>query len=135
MPEAVRTVGLWIGRLKRSLRDTREEIERQMGVDDIRRQLRNEEIMQTLENARRDFHNVIEHGENAMQEATEEFQKEYHSEPELPYHSHGDETSTTEQVVELLSIADTPEPKATAVKLDKAAPAITPAHTEHKVNL
>jgi sec-independent protein translocase protein TatB len=52
LPGAVRTIGLWIGRLKRSLRDTREEIERQIGADDIRRQLHNEEIMQNLEQAR-----------------------------------------------------------------------------------
>ena len=45
LPGTVRTVGLWIGRLKRSLRDTRQEIERQIGADDIRRQLHNEEVM------------------------------------------------------------------------------------------
>jgi Tat protein translocase TatB subunit len=48
LPEAVRTVGLWIGRIKRSLRETREEIERQVGMDDVRRQLHTEEMMRTL---------------------------------------------------------------------------------------
>lgn len=51
LPQTVRTVGLWIGRLKRSLRDTRAELERQIGADDIRRQLHNEEIMRSLEQA------------------------------------------------------------------------------------
>ena len=84
MPETVRTVGLWIGRIKRSLRDTREEIERQMGVDDIRRQLHNEDIMRSLEDARKDINSVIEQSHNNLQEAT----RVYTSEPDLPDHAH-----------------------------------------------
>lgn len=49
MPEAVRTVGLWIGRFKRMINETKENIERQVGMDDIRRQLHTEEMMKTLE--------------------------------------------------------------------------------------
>ena len=55
LPGTVRTVGLWIGRLKRSLRETRSEIERQIGADDIRRQLHNEEILHNIEETRRQF--------------------------------------------------------------------------------
>ena len=84
MPETVRTVGLWVGRIKRSLRDTREEIERQMGVDDIRRQLHNEDIMRSLENARKDINSVIEQSHNNLQEPT----RVYTSEPDLPDHAH-----------------------------------------------
>src|SRR4051794_22405334 len=49
LPEAVRTVGLWVGRIKRSLRETREELERQIGMEDVRRQLHTEEMMRTLD--------------------------------------------------------------------------------------
>ncbi len=49
LPETVRTVGLWVGRIKRSLRETREEIERQVGMDDVKRQLHTEEMMRTLD--------------------------------------------------------------------------------------
>lgn len=96
MPEAVRTIGLWIGRVKRSLRETRSEIERQIGVDDIRRQLHNEEIMQTLENARRDMDNIL----SQTQQSIESIEHQYQSEPELPYHSHMDE-KPAEQAAEL----------------------------------
>jgi len=48
LPEAVRTVGLWVGRIKRSLRETREELERQVGMEDVRKQLHTEEMMRTL---------------------------------------------------------------------------------------
>ena len=49
LPEAVRTIGLWVGRFKRSLRETREELERQVGMEDVRRQLHTEEMMRTLD--------------------------------------------------------------------------------------
>lgn len=89
MPEAVRTIGLWVGRLKRSLRETRSELERQMGMDDIRRQLHNEDIMRSLEEARKDINDVIAQSQNSIHPATSD--EHYKSEPELPYHSHTDE--------------------------------------------
>ena len=49
MPQAARTAGLWIGRFKRVLADTRREVERELGADDIRRQLHNENIMKSLQ--------------------------------------------------------------------------------------
>ena len=48
LPEAVRTAALHIGRLKRMYRAVRSDIEREIGADEIRRQLHNEEIMQSL---------------------------------------------------------------------------------------
>lgn len=48
LPETLRTLALWWGRLKRALQHTRTELEQQIGADDIRRQLHNEEIMQRL---------------------------------------------------------------------------------------
>jgi len=49
LPGAVRTGSLWVGRLKRSLRETRTNFEQQIGADDIRRQLHNEEVMHSLQ--------------------------------------------------------------------------------------
>ena len=93
MPEAVRTVGLWIGRFKRGLRETRSEIERQMGVDDIRRQLHNEDIMRSLEDARRNMDNVVAQTQASLTSVTEAVEREYHSEPDLPYHAHTEESA------------------------------------------
>ena len=45
MPEAVRTVALTIGRIKRAIQSTKSEIEEHIGADDIRQQLNNEAIM------------------------------------------------------------------------------------------
>lgn len=48
MPEVARKAIYWWGRAKRTINDTREEIEREIGADDIRRQLHNENIMKSL---------------------------------------------------------------------------------------
>ena len=48
MPEAVRSVVLTIGRIKRSFNSARTELEKQIGADDIRRQLHNESIMESI---------------------------------------------------------------------------------------
>ena len=45
LPGAVRTAGLWIGRLKRSFNNIKAEVEREIGADEIRRQLHNERIL------------------------------------------------------------------------------------------
>jgi sec-independent protein translocase protein TatB len=45
LPGAARTAGLWIGRLKRSFNAIKTEVEREIGADEIRRQLHNEHIM------------------------------------------------------------------------------------------
>ncbi|MFB8830905.1 Sec-independent protein translocase protein TatB [Azotobacter sp. CWF10] len=46
LPGAARTAGLWIGRLKRSFSAIRTEVEREIGADEIRRQLHNERILE-----------------------------------------------------------------------------------------
>lgn len=48
LPQALRTLGLWIGRMRRSFNAVRDEIEREIGMDDIRRQLHNEAVMEEL---------------------------------------------------------------------------------------
>lgn len=88
LPETVRTVGLWIGRLKRSLRETRSEIERQIGADDIRRQLHNEEIMQRIEETRREMEKTLQ---QASLNASPQDQPRTYEHQELPDHAHMDE--------------------------------------------
>lgn len=46
LPVAARVAGLWIGRLKRSFNNIKSEVERELGADEIRRQLHNERILE-----------------------------------------------------------------------------------------
>ena len=45
LPGAARTAGLWVGRLKRSFAAIQTEVEREIGADEIRCQLHNEQIL------------------------------------------------------------------------------------------
>lgn len=53
LPGAARTAGLWIGRLKRSFNAIKNEVEREIGADEIRRQLHNEHILALEQEARK----------------------------------------------------------------------------------
>ena len=48
LPEAIRTLSLWLGRLRQLWAKTRAEIESEVGMDDIRHQLHNEEVLREL---------------------------------------------------------------------------------------
>jgi sec-independent protein translocase protein TatB len=101
LPETVRTLGLWMGRLKRGLRETRVEIERQMGVDDIRRQLHNEDILRNIEDARKSFNLPLDQSvENLIAPHV------YESEPELPDHAHMHETEQNQLAASVTSTPD-----------------------------
>lgn len=114
LPGTVRTVALWIGRLKRSLTETRAEIERQIGADDIRRQLHNEEILRNLEETRLQLEaSIRQHAEDAEREiAAQPTAANYGPPEELPNHAHGPEqqASTEQQSRDHISSEPT-EPK------------------------
>jgi len=74
LPGAARTAGLWVGRLKRSFNAIKTEVEREIGADEIRRQLHNEHILSLEQEARKIFSPTqqeptpVEHvGEQAIQ--------------------------------------------------------------------
>ena len=48
LPEALRTLGLWLGRMRRSFTSVKNEIEKEIGMDEVRRQLHNEAIMDEM---------------------------------------------------------------------------------------
>lgn len=48
LPQTVRSISLWIGRLKQMLTKARRDLEQEVGMDDIRQQLHNEQVMREL---------------------------------------------------------------------------------------
>ena len=58
LPEAIRTMALWIGRLRRSFAKIKQEIENEIGADEIRAQLYNESIMQDIKKSRETLEDV-----------------------------------------------------------------------------
>ena len=75
MPGAVRTIALTIGRLKRNFNALKTEIEKEIGADEIRRTLRNEEIMAKFRNTQTQVQNSI----SAVKKDVDNFQKNVES--------------------------------------------------------
>ena len=55
LPEAMRTMGLILGRLRRTYMSARAEIEREIGMDEVRRELHNESIMREFKSIESDI--------------------------------------------------------------------------------
>ena len=60
LPGAIRTGSLWLGRLRRSFNNIRAEIEREINADEIRQDLHNEGIMESLKQAEQDLRGGLE---------------------------------------------------------------------------
>jgi len=65
LPETVRTISLWIGRLKQMMSSARRELESEVGMGEIHRQLHNEKLLRDLENSKTKF-------EDSMRDSTAE---------------------------------------------------------------
>jgi sec-independent protein translocase protein TatB len=59
LPEALRTLGLWLGRMRRSFTQVKAEIEKEIGMDDIRRQLHNEAVMEEMKRIEREVRDSV----------------------------------------------------------------------------
>lgn len=60
LPTAIRTLGLWFGRLRRSYYSVKTEIEHEVGMDDIRRQLHDEQIKEEINRLEQDVKTEID---------------------------------------------------------------------------
>ena len=60
LPEAIKTISLWIGRLKQLLAKTRQDIENEVGMDDIRHQLHNEQVLKELGESKEQLEQSLE---------------------------------------------------------------------------
>jgi sec-independent protein translocase protein TatB len=60
LPETLRTLGLWMGRISRSFSAMKVELEQEIGMDDVRRQLHNESVMAQMKQIEDDVKNTIQ---------------------------------------------------------------------------
>ncbi|MEX2962423.1 Sec-independent protein translocase protein TatB [Microbulbifer sp. TYP-18] len=104
LPDVVRTSTRWWSGIRRSLSQAREELEREIGADEIRRELHNERIMRELEESRREMEQTLSGTESPASEShdpsteAEEYMPEQDeageelADPEYPehWHDHGD---------------------------------------------
>ncbi len=60
LPGAIRTTSLWLGRLRRSFNAIKADIEKEIGADEIRRQIHNDGILKELEEVTEQAAELIE---------------------------------------------------------------------------
>ena len=75
LPETVRTIALWLGRLKRSFSQVRNDLEREMGTDEVKRQLHNEAIMKGLQETQFDLRETLDEVQETTNQISEELEK------------------------------------------------------------
>ena len=66
LPETVRTVALWVGRIRRTFANIKAEIENEIGADEIRRQLHNESIMSELNKTKEQIGSIVRDAESQL---------------------------------------------------------------------
>ncbi len=59
LPQTVRTIMLWLGRIRRSFMNIKMELEQEIGADEIRQQLHNESIMKDLKETKQTIQDAI----------------------------------------------------------------------------
>ena len=70
LPETIRFLGYWLGKIKRSVHGARQEMEREFGLDEIRRELYNEELLGRMENERKQIEQRLSSPSSPVDEPT-----------------------------------------------------------------
>ena len=68
LPETLRGINLWVGRIKASLSSAKKEIEDELGMDQVREQLHNEKILRDLENTKQETEKLMTEAKTPFKE-------------------------------------------------------------------
>ena len=66
LPELARTLALWLGRIRRMYNNFKLEFEREVGMDDIRQQLHNEQIMAEMKSIETETRTILDETDSAI---------------------------------------------------------------------
>ena len=58
LPETVKTITLWLGRIRNFINSAKVDIENEVGIDEIKKQLHNEKIMNEIEKSKRELNSI-----------------------------------------------------------------------------
>jgi len=71
LPQTIRTLSLWLGRLKQSLGNIKAEIEAEIGADEIRQQIQNESVLKELKESKEHLENLVSDAKSGLNEVAE----------------------------------------------------------------
>ena len=72
LPETLRTLGLWMGRMRRSFTQVKAEIEKEIGMDEVKRQLHNEAIMEEMKRIEAEVKQTADTARSSLNEGIEQ---------------------------------------------------------------
>lgn len=83
LPETIKSGLIWVRRVRRMVNETRSEIEQQLGVDEIKREIHNQEVLESLralnlarQSAENELNSIGESAQQLKAEIREEFAPE-----------------------------------------------------------
>lgn len=93
LPSTIKTCAIWFSRFKRSIQEARAEFEQQIGADDIRREIHNERVMESMrkfEEQRAALEDKVNDFKNEMEAAatTEESAQQPETHSHVQPHTH-----------------------------------------------
>lgn len=137
LPGAIRTTSLWIGRLKRSFNTIKMDIEKEIGADEIRRQLRNEAIMDKFKQTKAQVNDAV----NTVKKQTDEFRKNVELEAQAVASTGNPASATTTTIASSSAPSPTVQPTllndsaaVTAAPAAEAQPTMAPVATAPETN-
>jgi len=99
LPDAIRTFVYGFTKAKRSWQSTRRELEQELGVDEIRREIHNAQVMQNLEKIKSSTENLLDEPEKITEEVLESSifneSSEKTEQPENVIHSESSDSAET----------------------------------------
>ncbi|MEZ7819161.1 MAG: sec-independent protein translocase protein TatB [Candidatus Azotimanducaceae bacterium] len=128
LPETLRTLGLWVGRLQRSFTSVKTEIEKEIDMDGIRRQLHNEAVMEEM----RRIEEEVKSGTDVLSQQTAVDANSIMSDSTGSAEEDATGSNNAEQSVDS-SVVSQPDVTATNPTEDQAEHASTPPRTDAEV--
>tara|TARA_B110000459_G_C16211046_1_gene316522 strand:- start:59 stop:409 length:351 start_codon:yes stop_codon:yes gene_type:complete len=83
LPETVRTISLWLGRMKQMLTSAKQELENEVGMDEIRRQLHNEKVLRDLNDTKEKFESSVSQTTDKIKTTLAETELQLASDPSV----------------------------------------------------
>lgn len=106
LPGTVRTGMLWLGRLRRSFTQVRTELEREIGAEDIRRQLHNESVMQSIEKTRDEVNSIANQAQAEIKNVEDSLNEEFD-----PYPQTDEAQKSGSAITDTTAVDTKPSPK------------------------
>ncbi|MFV8780809.1 Sec-independent protein translocase protein TatB [Microbulbifer sp. SA54] len=85
LPDAVRTTVRWWNQIKHTLNSAKDELEREVGADEIRRELHNERILKELRESQEEMERSFKAAEQKFQQDLDAVKRQGTLETEVPF--------------------------------------------------